>query len=191
MSMRIGDDPLDLQPQDAREFGFPFAHVRLAGRDDGFGRGDADRQDLEALGVGVRHHLGDGGEVDLERIDVQVGQSDLAAPATRSALRDSAASSGCADPSTSGRRGSSADERRRCGNCAAAPAVCRSFPAGRVCRRPGRRASRSSVSFVLGERLRFGRLSLTGRRRTCMPSLAVVFMSGIGSNKRTGKSPAL
>ena len=32
---------------------------------------------LEAAGIGVRHHLGDRGEVDLERIDVQVGQPHL------------------------------------------------------------------------------------------------------------------
>jgi hypothetical protein len=53
---------------------FPLAHVRLADGDRRFARREADRQDLVSLRVGVRHHLGDRGEIDLERVDVQVGQ---------------------------------------------------------------------------------------------------------------------
>ena len=68
----IGDDALDLQAQDARQFGFPLAHIGLADGNDYFLGGDADRQDLVPLRVSARHDLGDGSKVDLEWIDVQI-----------------------------------------------------------------------------------------------------------------------
>ncbi len=75
---RIRDDAPHLAPDDACELGLPFADVGLGGGDQRFGRIDGDRQDAKARGVGRGHHLGHRREVDLQRIDVQVFQSDTA-----------------------------------------------------------------------------------------------------------------
>src|SRR5512135_679149 len=72
----IGDHALDAKLQNGRELALPLAHVRLGGRDHRFLAVNADRQDAEARRVGARHHLGDGREVDLQRIDVQVFHAD-------------------------------------------------------------------------------------------------------------------
>ena len=78
MSCGIGQHAADLQPQDLRELVLPLAHERLAGGDHRLLERDLHGQDAEARGIGVGHHLGHRREIDLERIDVQVGQADLA-----------------------------------------------------------------------------------------------------------------
>ena len=72
------------------------------------------------VGVGVRHHLGHRGEIDLERIDVQVGQADLAGQPLGERVEGQQPLAGGAGPSTSGRRRGSADGCRRSRRCLAA-----------------------------------------------------------------------
>ncbi len=61
-----------------RELVRPAAHERLARRDRQRQAVDRDRQDAEALGVGHRHRRGDGAQVDLQRVDVEVRHLQLA-----------------------------------------------------------------------------------------------------------------
>ena len=75
---RIGDHAADLQPQYLLQLLFPVLHVGLGGRDRHFARVDRDREDLEARRVVAGHHLGHRGEIDLERIDVEVFHPGLA-----------------------------------------------------------------------------------------------------------------
>jgi hypothetical protein len=75
MSIGFGDHALDVEAQDLLQLLFPVAHVRLAGGDRRFARGDADRQDAIALRVGGRHEFGDCGEIDLERVDFEIRQT--------------------------------------------------------------------------------------------------------------------
>ena len=82
----IGDDALDLEAQHLADLLLPFAHVRLAGGDGHLARGDRHRQDAVALGVGARHRLGHRRKVDLEWIDVVVGQLDLVRQPLREGL---------------------------------------------------------------------------------------------------------
>ena len=55
---------------------FPVSQKRLRGGDDDLARGDLNCQNAKACRVGTRHHLGDGGEVDLQRIDVLIVEAD-------------------------------------------------------------------------------------------------------------------
>ena len=55
----------------------PAAHERLGRRDDQLALGHRDRQDPVALRVRIGYHLGHRGEIDLQRIDVQVRQAQL------------------------------------------------------------------------------------------------------------------
>ena len=73
--LRIRNDALDLEAQHLLQGVLPFAHVRLARCDGRLARVHAYGEDLEALGVGARHDLRHCREIDLERIDVQVGQA--------------------------------------------------------------------------------------------------------------------
>src|SRR5258708_3498337 len=75
---RIGDDAADLEAQHLLQLLFPVLEVGLAGRDPHLARARFDRQDLEAGRVMAGHHLGDRGEIDLERIDVEVVHPGLA-----------------------------------------------------------------------------------------------------------------
>ena len=75
---RIGDYTPDIEAQDLLQRGLPVAHERFAGGDGGFSVGDAHWQDAVALGIGRGHEFGDRREVDLERIDMQIGHADLA-----------------------------------------------------------------------------------------------------------------
>ena len=74
----IGEDAADFLAQDRLQFLDPFADERLGGGDDDLARRHLHRQDAEAAGIGARHDIGDAGEIDLERVDVQVVEADLA-----------------------------------------------------------------------------------------------------------------
>ncbi len=74
---RVNEHALDIEVQELSELFLPFAHERLAGRNRRLTRGDDDRQDAVALRVRCRHQLGHRREVDLERINVHIGQVDL------------------------------------------------------------------------------------------------------------------
>ena len=74
---RIGDHAADVQAQDRLEFAFPFPDVRLAGGDHRLLGVDLHRQDLEALRVSIGHDVRDRGEVDFQRVDVEIAQADL------------------------------------------------------------------------------------------------------------------
>ena len=69
---------LDVHLEDRAELLRPRRHERLGGRDGELVAGHRDRQDPEALGVRVRHRRGDRAQVDLERVDVLVGDAELA-----------------------------------------------------------------------------------------------------------------
>ncbi len=75
--LRIGEDLLDLELQHLRQLVGPGADEGLAGGDRERGARHLHRQDPVALGVGVRHRLRHAGEVDLQRIDVQVRYAEL------------------------------------------------------------------------------------------------------------------
>ena len=67
----------DLQAQDRLELLLPFLDVRLASGDHRLLAVDFHRQDLEALRVGVGHDVRDRGEVDFQRVDVEIPETDL------------------------------------------------------------------------------------------------------------------
>jgi hypothetical protein len=71
---RVGEHALDGEAQHLRELALPARHQRLAGGDGDFLAAHLHRQDAAALRVLRAHHLGDGLQVDLERVDVVVGQ---------------------------------------------------------------------------------------------------------------------
>ncbi len=69
---RVGHHPFDRPLEHVGQVGFPAMHEGLAAGD---GHGAAVHrhgEDAVALGKGVGHQRGDGGDVDLQRIDAQV-----------------------------------------------------------------------------------------------------------------------
>ena len=83
---RVRNDAFDFEPQDLLKLLFPVAHERFARRNRCFARSDAYRQDTVTLRVSCRHQLGDRGKIDLERVDVQVGQPDFSGQPLREHL---------------------------------------------------------------------------------------------------------
>ena len=142
-----------------------------AGGDRDLAGADLQRQRAAALGVVDRHHVGDAADVDLQRVDAQVGQAARAWPAIRSAPRCRAA---CR------RR---AHQARRCRAAPADAARCRPARA-RVVRwassaliTPSSRSHSSSSRQSSGPPVRRG----CGRRR-----LAATLMALHGQSRRTG-----
>jgi hypothetical protein len=70
--VRIGDDAADVLAQDGHHLRLPVALEGLGGGDHHLVGPDLDRQDAEARGVGIAHHLGHRRHIDLQRIDVQI-----------------------------------------------------------------------------------------------------------------------
>ncbi|MPN30486.1 hypothetical protein SDC9_177957 [bioreactor metagenome] len=68
----IGHHPADVLAQDLAQFALPFAQEGLSGGHHHLARRHLHRQDAETPGVGAGHHFADAGEVDLQRIDVEV-----------------------------------------------------------------------------------------------------------------------
>ncbi len=71
----VGEHALDLALEQRGELALPFLPVRLGSGDDDLGRADLERQDARARRVGVRHQLGDAGDVERQRIDALPGQA--------------------------------------------------------------------------------------------------------------------
>jgi hypothetical protein len=70
---RIRHHATDAPPaQGLGEHGLPLVHERLAAGDHHLVVADLHGEDVVALGEGVAHHLGDGVDVDLQRVDAQV-----------------------------------------------------------------------------------------------------------------------
>ncbi len=69
----IGHHPLDRSLEHMGEVGFPTFHERLAAGDGHCRAVDRHREDLVPLGEGVGHQRGDRRDVDLQRIDTQIG----------------------------------------------------------------------------------------------------------------------
>ena len=128
---RVDDHQLDARLRVCASIsGDPGDVERLAGGDRHVGEAEVERQRMAPLGVVDRHHVGDAADVDLERVDAQVGQ--LAAPGQPLGQRLGVEHLAVAD-ARSGRR------------CRCAPA-----DAGRCCRRRsgapcGRRPRRSGL----------------------------------------------
>ena len=74
----IGKDELDLEVQDLLELFRPSAHEGLAGCDGQFAAADRDGQNAVALGISVGHRARDRDQIDLQRIDVVIGNAELA-----------------------------------------------------------------------------------------------------------------
>ncbi|MNF91695.1 hypothetical protein D3C84_743060 [compost metagenome] len=70
---RVGHHPLDRALEHVGQVGFPALHERLGAGDGHRFAVDGHGEDLVALGEGVGHQRGDGGDVDLQRVDAQVG----------------------------------------------------------------------------------------------------------------------
>ncbi|MNN59491.1 hypothetical protein D3C81_1746090 [compost metagenome] len=75
---RIGDDQFDVAARDFCDLRFPFGGERFGRRHYQFARREFNRQDMEAGRVGRRHHIRHAGEINLERINTEEGQFDLA-----------------------------------------------------------------------------------------------------------------
>ena len=122
---RIGDHAADLQAQDRLELPLPFLDVRLAGRDHrprcvftSTGR------ILKRCRVGVGHDVGDRGEVDFQRIDVEILQADLARQPLGEQFQVQQLVGRLQRISISGRRSPRAGDGRR-GACAGRRSACR------------------------------------------------------------------
>ena len=76
--VRIGEDELHLELQHFLELVGPASHERFAGGDGERAARHLDRQNPVALGVGVRHRLRHRREIDLQRVDVQIRNAELA-----------------------------------------------------------------------------------------------------------------
>ena len=74
----IGEDELYLEVQDLLELFRPGAHERLARRYGQLAVADRDRQNAVALGIGIGHRASDRDQIDFQRIDVVVGNAELA-----------------------------------------------------------------------------------------------------------------
>ena len=67
---------LEIFFQDTTEFILPLRFIRLRGCHGDAGIGHFQRQDIEALRVRIRHHLGDPGDFNLQRVNTDIRQSD-------------------------------------------------------------------------------------------------------------------
>ena len=74
---RIRNDALDLLLRDLLDLAFPSGLERLAGGDRHLVAAHSHRQDRVGRGIRRRHHVDDAGEVDAQRIDVEVRQRRL------------------------------------------------------------------------------------------------------------------
>ena len=75
---RVREDELDLELEDLGEFVGPRTDERLAGRHRQRTPVDGHRKDPVTLGVGIGHRRRHRAQVDLQRIDVQVRDAELA-----------------------------------------------------------------------------------------------------------------
>ena len=74
---RAGHDATDVLAQDGRQFALPLAQIGLSGRDHHLVRRHLNRQDGKAGRIGAGHHVADPAEINFQRIDMHVGQTDL------------------------------------------------------------------------------------------------------------------
>ncbi|EGF31519.1 hypothetical protein IMCC9480_3806 [Oxalobacteraceae bacterium IMCC9480] len=75
---RAGDYQSHAAAGDLGDLGQPVGRKRLGRRDNQLGRRQLDRQDMEARRIAGRHHVGDFGEVDFQRVDAIERQVDFA-----------------------------------------------------------------------------------------------------------------
>ncbi len=69
---RVGHHPFDRALEHVGQVGFPAVHERLAAGDGDGAAVHRHCEDAVALGEGVGHQWGDGGDVDLQRVDAQI-----------------------------------------------------------------------------------------------------------------------
>ncbi len=75
---RVGEHPVDADLERLFEHRQPLALIGLGGGDGHIVVADRHRQDAKARGVGMRNQVAHGRHIDLERVDMKVGQAGVA-----------------------------------------------------------------------------------------------------------------